>query len=119
MSQNTLQYLVLERRDQVANIARFYVLTIEESLFGDAALIREWGRLGTIGRRKTELYETRIRAIEALEMWLRRKQQRGYRVRSATHASRQVGSSQLLPPTDREGGPFMSAASYRRARQTR
>jgi len=77
-------------------MARFYVLTIEESLFGDAALVREWGRIGTIGRRKIELYETRIRAIEGFEMWLRRKQQRGYRIRSDNRAFRHVGSSQLL-----------------------
>ncbi|WP_461324638.1 WGR domain-containing protein [Bradyrhizobium diazoefficiens] len=28
-------------------MARFYVLTIEPTLFGDTALVREWGRLAT------------------------------------------------------------------------
>jgi predicted DNA-binding WGR domain protein len=81
MPHDTIQYLVLDRRDPDANMARFYVLSIEQSLFGDAALIREWGRIGTAGQRKVELYESEGRAAEALETWLRRKQKRGYRIR--------------------------------------
>ncbi|MBD2751155.1 WGR domain-containing protein [Microvirga sp. BT688] len=42
-----IEYLVPDRCDLDANVARFYVLSIEVSLFGDAALIREWGRIGT------------------------------------------------------------------------
>ena len=83
MTDNTIQYLVLDRRDPDANMARFYVLSIEESLFGDASLTREWGRIGTKGQRRVELHETKGRAAEALEAWLRRKQQRGYRIRRA------------------------------------
>jgi predicted DNA-binding WGR domain protein len=49
MSELTMQYLVLERRDPARNMARFYVLTIEPTLFGDTALVREWGRLGGCG----------------------------------------------------------------------
>lgn len=41
-----LQMLVLERRDEGCNMARFYVLAIEPTLFGDTALIREWARIG-------------------------------------------------------------------------
>jgi predicted DNA-binding WGR domain protein len=78
MPDDKIQYLVLDRRDPDANMARFYVLAVETSLFGDAALIREWGRIGTGGRRKIELYETEHSAMEALETWLRRKQRRGY-----------------------------------------
>jgi predicted DNA-binding WGR domain protein len=83
MPQDKIQYLILNRRDSAANMARFYVLSIEESLFGDAALIREWGRIGTTGQRKIELYENQGTAVEALETWLRRKQRRGYRLRNA------------------------------------
>jgi predicted DNA-binding WGR domain protein len=35
--------VVLERRDCVRNVARFYVLAIEPSLYGDAVLMRAWG----------------------------------------------------------------------------
>jgi predicted DNA-binding WGR domain protein len=83
MPKYKLQYLVLDRQDTTANMARFYVLSIEESLFGDAALIREWGRIGTAGQRKIELHQDQDKAVEALETWLRRKQRRGYQLRSA------------------------------------
>jgi predicted DNA-binding WGR domain protein len=59
-------------------MARYYVLSIEPSLFGDATLIREWGRLGRLGQRRVELYEKRSSAVEALETWLQRKRRRGY-----------------------------------------
>lgn len=78
MPHDKIQYLVLDRRDPEANMARFYVLSIEMSLFGDTALIREWGRIGTAGQRKIELHNSEGSAMEALEVWLRRKQKRGY-----------------------------------------
>ena len=58
--------VVLQRRDCARNAARFYVLAIEPSLYGDAALVRTWGRIGSLGRR-----------IE-VEAWLARKVGRGY-----------------------------------------
>jgi predicted DNA-binding WGR domain protein len=75
MPEYKIQYLVLDRCNPDANMARFYVLSIEASLFGDAALIREWGRIGTS---QIELYESEGRAVETLYTWLRRKQRRGY-----------------------------------------
>ena len=82
MSQDTIQYLVLDRCEPTCNMARYYVLSIEPSLFGDASLIREWGRIGRSGQRRIELYESKTRAMEALETWLQRKQRRGYLLRS-------------------------------------
>ncbi len=80
----TVQLLILERREPAANMARFYVLSLEETLFGDTALVREWGRLGTTGRRRLDLFEARAQASEALESWLRRKLRRGYGERTST-----------------------------------
>jgi predicted DNA-binding WGR domain protein len=70
--------LVLERRCPEKNMARFYVLAIEPTLFGEAALVREWGRLGSEGRRRVDLHADDGTAREALELWLRRKRHRGY-----------------------------------------
>ena len=54
---SSVQLLVLERREPAANMACFYVLSLEDTLFGDTALVREWGRLGTTGRRRIDLFE--------------------------------------------------------------
>jgi predicted DNA-binding WGR domain protein len=81
MSTDTIQYLVLDRCDPTCNMARYYVLSIEPSLFGDTTLIREWGRIGLPGQRRIELYENRSSAMEALEIWLQRKRRRGYLLR--------------------------------------
>jgi predicted DNA-binding WGR domain protein len=78
MAHDTIHYLVLHRCDPSCNMARYYVLLIEPSLFGDAALIREWGRLGRPGQRRVELYENPSCALEALETWLERKRRHGY-----------------------------------------
>jgi predicted DNA-binding WGR domain protein len=59
-------------------MARYYVLAVEPSLFGDATLVREWDRLGRPGQRRVELYENQLYAVEALETWLERKRRRGY-----------------------------------------
>jgi predicted DNA-binding WGR domain protein len=55
MCEDTIQYLVLDRCDPTCNMARYYVLSNEPSLFGDASLIREWGRIGRSGQRRVEL----------------------------------------------------------------
>jgi predicted DNA-binding WGR domain protein len=78
MSELTVPYLVLQRCDPARNMARFYVLTIEPTLYGDTALVREWGRLGQRGRRRMDLFAGRVQAVEALEAWLVRKTRRGY-----------------------------------------
>lgn len=78
-----LQFLVLERRDPAQNMARFYVLSLEPTLFGDdVALVREWGRLGRQGRRRLDLYADAVVASEALDIWLQRKIRRGYSARN-------------------------------------
>jgi predicted DNA-binding WGR domain protein len=59
------------------HVVRFYVFTIEPSLFGDAALVRAWGRMGSFGRERLDLYESAGEAGEALEAWLARKIRRG------------------------------------------
>ena len=78
-----LQMLVLDRSDSAQNMARFYVLAIEPTLFGDVALVREWGRKGCCGRRRLDLYGDHETAAEALQDWLLRKTRRGYGVIAA------------------------------------
>jgi len=80
-SPDTIQLLVLERREPDLNMARYYVLSIEPSLFGDPTLVREWGRVGHNGRRIIEIHENDRDAAQALDTWLERKLQRGYRLK--------------------------------------
>jgi predicted DNA-binding WGR domain protein len=77
-----VQFLVLERVDPARNMARYYVLSVEPTLFDDAALVREWGRLGSLGRRRVDLYGKASDARLALGVWLKRKIRRGYVARS-------------------------------------
>ena len=70
--------IVLWRRDSTRNVSRYYVLAIEPSLYGDAALVRAWGRIGSLGRQRLDLYATTDAAGDALEVWLARKTRRGY-----------------------------------------
>lgn len=72
------QALHLERRDASRNMARFYLLSVERSLFGDAVLVREWGRIGTRGQRRLDLYEHEEHAREALARLAASKRGRGY-----------------------------------------
>jgi predicted DNA-binding WGR domain protein len=81
MREDMIQYLILDRCDPNCNMARYYVLAIEPSLFGEATLTREWGRIGQRGQRRVEIYDSYGRAAEELEAWLKRKSGRGYVVR--------------------------------------
>ncbi len=78
VADHRLQVLVLERREPSRSMARFYVLAIEPTLFGDMALVREWGRIGSLGRRRLDLHASLTSAAEALDTWLARKVRRGY-----------------------------------------
>jgi predicted DNA-binding WGR domain protein len=84
MSFDTVPFVILERHDPTRNMARYYVLSIESSLFGDTALVRHWGRLGRTGRQRIDLFRQHAHAIESLEAWFARKARRGYVVRSHT-----------------------------------
>ncbi|WP_353647081.1 WGR domain-containing protein [Mesorhizobium sp. WSM2240] len=60
-------------------MARYYKLTIAPSLFGDAAVVREWGRIGRPGRMRIDLYEKAEEAAAARAAIERAKTRRGYR----------------------------------------
>ena len=76
--------LVLERVDPARNIARYYVLSIEPTLFAKHTLIRRWGCIDCLGRERLQFFgiEDASRAQVTLETWLARKRKRGYAPRS-------------------------------------
>lgn len=77
--ENATAILHLQRRDAARNMARFYCLSVERSLFGDAVLVREWGRIGTRGRRRLDLFADDAAAREAFARLAGAKLRRGYR----------------------------------------
>jgi len=76
-----LSIVSLERIDPERNAFRYYVLSIEPTLFEEPSLVREWGRVGRRGRRIVELCPDAAAAKVRLETWLSRKRRRGYGAR--------------------------------------
>lgn len=73
--------LRLERIDPARNMARYYTLSIEMTLFDDVACLRGFGRIGTPrGRIMIGLFESRAAAEAELHRLLRQKQARGYKL---------------------------------------
>jgi predicted DNA-binding WGR domain protein len=83
-SDSSSLHIVLIRVDPARNIARYYVLSIEPTLFAKHTLIRRWGRIGSLGRERHQFFggEDASQAQVALEAWLARKRKRGYAARS-------------------------------------
>lgn len=69
----------LHRIDPEANMARFYRIDIALNLFGEVAVLRNWGRIGTQGRVSIETCATAGEAAVAAARTLRQKTRRGYR----------------------------------------
>ncbi|TGP50946.1 WGR domain-containing protein [bacterium M00.F.Ca.ET.230.01.1.1] len=85
---NALHYrLHIERREPDLNMARFYALSIEATLFGQTCVVRRWGRIGTSGRTVRHSFDNESEAVGFFLALLRAKKLRGYRPRpAARHA---------------------------------
>lgn len=71
--------ITLHRLDTTLNMRRYYCLSIEPTLFGEFALLREWGRIGARrGQEKVDTFETMTEAEAALTRIASAKQRHGY-----------------------------------------
>jgi len=70
--------LYLRRVDPAQNMRRFYLLSIQPTLFGGASVIRNWGRIGTGGQSMIETFDESGEAEQALARLERSKRRRGY-----------------------------------------
>jgi len=68
----------LHRIDPEANMARFYSIDLAPTLFGEVAVLRSWGRIGTRGRTSLETWPSAGEAEAAANRTLRHKSRRGY-----------------------------------------
>ncbi len=71
--------LYVERRDASRNMSRFYAMSIEQTLFGQACLIRRWGRIGAHGQTMQHSFDREDEAVQLFLDLLRQKRDRGYR----------------------------------------
>ena len=71
--------ILLIRKEQEKNIARFYLIQVVPGLFGQWAVLREWGRLGYSGQVRRDWYCDENAARLASEGLLEQKLNRGYR----------------------------------------
>ncbi len=71
--------LYSQRIDRTKNVARYYLLTIQPTLFGDAAVVRFWGRVGKRGGEKREMFSTELEAAIHFLALARKKHRKGYR----------------------------------------
>lgn len=69
-----------ERRER-----RFYRLELVTDLFGTLLLQRSWGRIGTDGKQRSDLFADEEKAVAALDRQAARKRRRGYRDMSIEH----------------------------------
>jgi predicted DNA-binding WGR domain protein len=69
----------LTRTDPTRNIDRFYLIDVTPTLFGEWALVREWGRRGSPGTVRLNSYERRNDAETAEQRTIKRRLQHGYR----------------------------------------
>lgn len=68
-----------QRIDVGCNMARYYALSIRPTLFDETALVRCWGRIGTRGGEKTELFANEQEAALRFLELVRQKRRKGYR----------------------------------------
>lgn len=79
-------HLYIERVDPERNMARFYLLAIEPTLFGTPRLVRRWGRIGTAGQAMVHHFENEKEAVSLFLDLLRIRRARGYRTRPVEKA---------------------------------
>ena len=69
----------LEKIDHAKRQRRFYALSVVPTLFGEWALVREWGRIGAHGgQRKEEWHVSEAVALAECERIKRQKERKGY-----------------------------------------
>lgn len=77
-----LEDIRIERVNPERNMYRYYRLRLLPDLFGGVSLLREWGRIGTQGQHKIELFTDSGRATDAMLAVYYAKQKRGYQLAS-------------------------------------
>ena len=68
----------LSRVDPSQNMARFYEIDLQPTLFGEFSVQRHWGRIGTAGQSKSYWFSTEEIALNQAALLETSKRRRGY-----------------------------------------
>ena len=60
------------------HMLRYYAMQVMPNLFGEWCLLRVWGRIGRRGQMRTDWFETKEEATNALEILEKAKRRRRY-----------------------------------------
>ena len=71
-------HTALYRIDPSQNMSRYYTLYVQLNLFGGFSLLRNWGRIGTGGQLRLEIFDTENNAQKAYDNLISSKLERGY-----------------------------------------
>ncbi len=64
--------------DPDVNMARFYGIELQPTLFGEVSVLRTWGRIGTNGKAMMVTYDDQAQAAKAFHSLEKQKCRRGY-----------------------------------------
>lgn len=70
--------LSMTRRDPDLNMARFYAIALQPTLFGEVSVVRSWGRIGTRGQVKLVTFPSQYAAECQAATLEQQKRRRGY-----------------------------------------
>ena len=73
-----MQPVALRRIDPDKNMARFYQVDVSPTLFGEWAVVRRWGRIGSDGRELEVWYPEAASASKTVQRLVAAKRRRGY-----------------------------------------
>ncbi len=70
-------HLYVERIAPDKDMACFYALVVQPTLFGEVSLVRAWGRIGTRGQQMVHLFDSESEAVSLFLDVLREKNEGG------------------------------------------
>lgn len=73
-----MEPVALRRIDPDKNMARFYQVDVSPTLFGEWAVVRRWGRIGSVGRELEVWYPEAASASTIVQRLVAAKRRRGY-----------------------------------------
>jgi len=70
--------IYLTKIEPARNMARFYLLDVQPTLFGEWTLVKEWGRIGRGGQSRRVSFVGRAEAEEAFGRAVKQRLRRRY-----------------------------------------